>query len=137
MLSRSIAITRSSIARATLSAQQHCHRSFSVSAAANAKKQFIVIARDYQDEEAQNRRMEVRPKHLEGARALKKSGTLQLGGALLSDHSESGKMIGSIMIFSAESEAEVAEIVEKDQYVTGKVWEHYQILPFRQAVIDP
>ncbi|KAG0265456.1 hypothetical protein BG011_004676 [Mortierella polycephala] len=137
MLFRSIASTRSSIARATLPTQQYCRRSISVSAAANAKKQFVVIARDYQDEEAHNRRMEVRPKHMVDARALKKSGTLQLGGALLSDHSESGKMIGSIMIFSAESEAEVAEIIEKDQYVTGKVWEHFQILPFRQAAIDP
>ncbi|KAF9921569.1 hypothetical protein FBU30_008373 [Linnemannia zychae] len=110
------------------------HRAISVSATANAgKNQFIVIARDFQDPEALNRRLEVRPKHLVDARALKKSGELQLGGALLTDHSPSGKMIGSVMIFQAENADEVRQLVEKDYYVTGKVWEHYQILPFRSA----
>ncbi|KAG0289863.1 hypothetical protein BGZ96_006648 [Linnemannia gamsii] len=67
------------------------------------------------------------------AKALKKSGLLQIGGALLTDHSTSGKMIGSVMIFHAENAEEVRQLVEKDYYVTGKVWEHYQILPFRSA----
>ncbi|KAF9898671.1 hypothetical protein BX616_003737 [Lobosporangium transversale] len=99
----------------------------------NNKKQFFVIARDYQDPEAFNRRLSVRPTHLVGATSLKKTGALQLGGALLSDHSESAKMIGSIMVFNADSEKEVEEILKKDPYVTEKVWEHYQIIPFRQA----
>ncbi|KAG0060619.1 hypothetical protein BGZ90_003958, partial [Linnemannia elongata] len=79
------------------------------------------------------RRLDVRPKHLVEAKELKKSGKLQIGGALLTDHSASGKMIGSIMIFSADNAEEVRQLVEKDYYVTGKVWEHYQILPFRSA----
>ncbi|KAF9175201.1 hypothetical protein BGX21_008473 [Mortierella sp. AD011] len=108
-------------------------RAFSTSAASLAQKQFIVVARDYTDPDALNRRLNVRSKHLVGAAELKKAGALHLGGALLTDHSESGKMIGSVMIFNAESEREVAEIIERDEYVTGKVWEHYQILPFRQA----
>ncbi|KAG0010773.1 hypothetical protein BGZ81_002562 [Podila clonocystis] len=107
------------------------HRAFSAAAAQN--HQFIVIARDYKDAEALNRRLSVRPKHLEGASALKKSGKLQLGGALLTDHTEKGKMIGSIMIFEAESQEEVVKIIEKDEYVTGKVWENYQVIPFRGA----
>ncbi|KAF9950975.1 hypothetical protein BGZ72_007455 [Mortierella alpina] len=132
---RSILTSSSPLARVAPSTRV-VHRAFSASAASNAKKQFIVIARDYQDPEAQNRRIAVRPKHLEGAKVLKKSGALQLGGALLSDHSETGKMIGSIMIFSAESEEEVKNTIEKDLYVTGKVWEHWQIMPFRQAPIE-
>ncbi|KAF9122800.1 hypothetical protein BG015_005469 [Linnemannia schmuckeri] len=112
----------------------HHHRSLSVSATANAaKNQFIVIARDFTDPEAFTRRLNVRPKHLVDAKELKKSGKLQIGGALLTDHSESGKMIGSIMIFQAEDAEEVRQLVEKDYYVTDKVWEHYQILPFRSA----
>ncbi|KAF9988698.1 hypothetical protein BGZ75_008803 [Mortierella antarctica] len=109
---RSILHSSSPLARAAPSTRV-VHRAFSASAASNAKKQFIVIARDYQDPEAQNRRTAVRPKHLEGAKVLKKSGALQLGGALLSDHSESGKMIGSVMIFSADSEEEVKNTIEK------------------------
>ncbi|KAF9085737.1 hypothetical protein BGX23_009414 [Mortierella sp. AD031] len=112
----------------------HHHRALSVSATANeAKNQFIVIARDYQDPEALARRLDVRPKHMVDARALKKSGKLQIGGALLTDHTDTGKMIGSIMIFQADSADEVRQLVEKDYYVTAKVWEHYQILPFRSA----
>ncbi|KAG0362498.1 hypothetical protein BGZ54_008594 [Gamsiella multidivaricata] len=103
----------------------------------NAKKQFILIARDYQDPDAPNRRATVRPKHLVGAKELKKSGMLQLGGALLTNHSESGQMIGSVMIFNADSEEEVIKAVERDLYVTEKVWEHYQIMPFRQAAFEP
>ncbi|KAF8974825.1 hypothetical protein BGZ46_009701 [Entomortierella lignicola] len=89
-------------------------RAFSTSvASSSAKKQFVVIARDYTDPEASARRLEVRPRHLKGASELKKSGTLHFGGALLTDHSETGKMVGSIMIFNAESEQEVVQIIEK------------------------
>ncbi|KAF9585145.1 hypothetical protein BGW38_003718 [Lunasporangiospora selenospora] len=128
------------------------HRAFSASAAALAKKQFVVIAYDYTDAEAPARRQSVRPKHLEGARELKKSGALQLGGAFLSDHSDQAKMVGSIMIFNAESKEEVEKMVKRqvlllllllllsfllvDLYVTGKVWEKYDIIPFRQATIE-
>ncbi|KAH7052522.1 hypothetical protein BKA57DRAFT_421699 [Linnemannia elongata] len=119
---------------ATLPARIHQHRALSVSATVNgAKNQFIVIARDFTDPEALTRRLDVRPKHLVEAKELKKSGKLQIGGALLTDHSASGKMIGSIMIFSTDNAEEVRQLVEKDYYVTGKVWEHYQILPFRSA----
>ncbi|KAG0041427.1 hypothetical protein BGZ83_001826 [Gryganskiella cystojenkinii] len=112
---------------------QQSTRALSVSAALNEKKQFIVIAHDYTDADALKRRLSVRETHLVGARALKKDGTLQLGGALLTDHTESGKMIGSIMIFNAENIQEVKDLVEKDQYVKGKVWGKYDIYPFRQA----
>ncbi|KAG0287993.1 hypothetical protein BGZ97_006933, partial [Linnemannia gamsii] len=59
------------------------------------------------------RRLDVRPKHLVEAKALKKSGQLQIGGALLTDHSDSGKMIGSIMIMKGENAEEVRQIIEK------------------------
>lgn len=84
-----------------------------IKAALSEKKQFIVIAHDHTDADALKRRLTVRETHLAAARAMKKDGTLQLGGALLTDHSESGKMIGSIMIFSAENIQEVKELVEK------------------------
>ncbi|KAK3834686.1 MAG: hypothetical protein JOS17DRAFT_737440 [Linnemannia elongata] len=110
------------------------HRALSVSATANAaNNQFIVIARDFTDPEAINRRLEARSKHLVEARALKKSGHIQSGGALFSDHSASGKMIGSVIIFQADNAEEVRQLVEKDYYVSGKVWEHYEIIPFRPA----
>ncbi|KAF9977496.1 hypothetical protein BGZ73_005883 [Actinomortierella ambigua] len=92
-------------------------RNFSVSAAAAsataAKKQFLVVAWDYTDADAVKRRLDVRPAHLKDAQALKASKTLQAGGAILTDHTENGKMKGSIMIFNADSEDEVRKLVEK------------------------
>ncbi|KAF9906913.1 hypothetical protein EC991_011476 [Linnemannia zychae] len=113
----------------------HTHyRTLSVPATTNAvKNQFLVIARDYQDPEALTRRLDVRPKHLVGVRALHKTGTLQSGGALLTDHSETGRMVGSVMIFQADTVEEVRQLIENDHYYSGKVWEEYQILPFRSA----
>ncbi|KAG0281958.1 hypothetical protein BGZ95_000023 [Linnemannia exigua] len=123
----------SSIRLAALSTRTH-HRALSVTATANAaKNQFIVIARDYQDPEALTRRLDVRPKHLVSVRDLHKSGALQSGGALLTAHSETGKMIGSILVFQADTAEEVRQLIEKDHYRTGKVWEEYEILPFRSA----
>ncbi|KAF9430667.1 hypothetical protein BGZ94_005097 [Podila epigama] len=130
MLFQSIA-TRVNTTLAFNATSNIARRTFSVAAA--RQHQFFVIARDYKDADAINRRQSVRPKHLEGAKALRESGHLQLGGALLTDHTENGKMIGSIMVFEAESQEEVVKILEKDEYVTGKVWENYQVIPFRAA----
>ncbi len=63
--------------------------------------QYIVTGYDHTDEGALDRRMSVRPHHLDGAKALKESGNYVLGGALLNDE---GKMIGSVMVLQFESE---------------------------------
>ncbi|KAF9120652.1 hypothetical protein BG015_006030, partial [Linnemannia schmuckeri] len=98
---------------ASLPARIHQHRALSVSATANAaKNQFIVIARDFTDPEAINRRLAIRSKHLVEARALRKSGQIQSAGALFTDHSASGKMIGSVIFFQAETAEEVRQLVE-------------------------
>ena len=40
-------------------------------------------------------------------------------------------MIGSCMIWEAESEEEVRQKLQNDPYVEGKVWEDWDILPFK------
>ncbi|KAG0059510.1 hypothetical protein BGZ89_000353 [Linnemannia elongata] len=82
-------------------------------------------------------------------RALKKSGYIQCAGALFTDHSASGKMIGSAVFFQAENAEELLRIaiggrrgaeedtvssdLDRDYDVVGNVWEHYEILLFRSA----
>jgi uncharacterized protein YciI len=78
-----------------------------------AKQQFILIARDFKDPEAITRRLDTRTKHLAEARELKKSGQIHYAGALFSDHSDSGKMVGSVIVFQAENAEEVRKIVER------------------------
>ncbi|KAI9226394.1 MAG: hypothetical protein DHS80DRAFT_25266 [Piptocephalis tieghemiana] len=106
----------------------------------SAKQQFILIARDYKDPEVMDRRLSVRADHLARAQELKKTGQILMGGAILSpssgleSSSTPGKMIGSIMIMEAKDEAEVRRLLRDDPYVTGKVWETMEILPFKVAL---
>ena len=92
--------------------------------------QYLVVALDGKDEEAPARRAKVRPEHLVGARALKERGAVIIGGALLND---AGGMIGSGMIFEAESEEAVREMLAADVYSRAGVWREFQIWPFRQG----
>jgi len=91
---------------------------------------YVVHAYDFTDDQALERRMAVRPTHLEGARRLKGAGKFILGGALLS---EEGKMIGSMMLLDFESEADLEAWRRDEPYITGRVWEHVDVRPFRQA----
>lgn len=40
-------------------------------------------------------------------------------------------MKGSMIIFEAESEEQVRESLAKDPYVADKVWEKWEIYPYR------
>ena len=82
--------------------------------------QYLVTAYDHTDEGALKRRMDVRPHHLDGAKALKANGNYVIGGAMLS---EEGKMMGSIMILQFEDEEQLEAWKQSEIYITGKVWE--------------
>jgi uncharacterized protein YciI len=66
-----------------------------------AVKQYLIIAQDGRDDDALNRRKEVRPLHLAGAKKLKENGNFVIGGAMLDDENN---MRGSIMIVQFETE---------------------------------
>ena len=93
-------------------------------------KQYLVTAYDYTDADAFQRRMNVRPHHLDGARELKANGNYVIGGAMLNDE---GKMIGSVMILQFEAEEELQLWQQNEFYITQKIWESYDIKPFRVA----
>jgi uncharacterized protein YciI len=95
-------------------------------------KQYLVTGYDFKDEAALERRMRVRPDHLNGVKALKEGGNYVIGGAMLS---ESGKMIGSTMILQFETEAALNAWKENEVYITGKIWETVDIQPFKVAEV--
>ena len=41
-------------------------------------------------------------------------------------------MVGSAMICQAESEEELRQKISQDPYVVGKVWESWDIYPYRK-----
>lgn len=94
--------------------------------------QYIVTGYDYTDEGALQRRMDVRPHHLDGIKAMKAKGNYLIGGALLN---EEEKMIGSVMILQFESDEELAAWQQGEIYISQKVWETVDIKPFRVAQV--
>jgi uncharacterized protein YciI len=95
-------------------------------------KQYLVTGYDFKDDAALERRMSVRPDHLNGVKALKAAGNYVIGGAILS---EEGKMIGSTMIVQFESEEAFNSWKNNEVYITGKVWETVDVQPFKVAEV--
>ncbi len=91
---------------------------------------FLVQAFDDSDENALERRMAAREAHLEAARKSKADGRLITAGAILD---ESGRMIGSVLIFDLNSPGEVEELLNADPYTKQGVWVRWSITPIRLA----
>jgi uncharacterized protein YciI len=95
-------------------------------------KQYVVTAYDFTDAEAQQRRMDVRPHHLDKVRELKENGNYIAGGAILNADE---KMIGSVMMVQFESDEQMESWKNNDPYVSGRVWETVDVKPFKQAEV--
>jgi uncharacterized protein YciI len=95
-------------------------------------KQYLITGYDYTDAGALERRMNIRPRHLEGLKSLKQNQNYVIGGAMLNDE---GKMTGSVMIMQFETEQELEAWQESEPYITQKIWETYDIKPFKVATV--
>lgn len=93
-------------------------------------KQYVIIARDGNDPDALQRRMEARPNHLAGAAALKANNQYVMGGAFLN---EAGQMEGSVMIVQFETEADFNHWYSNEPYIISGVWKTIEVKPFRVA----
>lgn len=93
-------------------------------------KQYLITGYDYTDAGALQRRMNIRPHHLDGVKALKQSGNYILGGAILN---EEGNMIGSVLILQFETEEELEAWKKNEPYITQKIWESVDVKPYRVA----
>lgn len=95
--------------------------------------QFLLIAFDGNDPEAIERRMKVRPDHLEKIAVLKKMGEFLLGGAILNEH---GQMIGSMIVYEFPNREALDQQLKKEPYIIGNVWQKIEIYPYRLANIE-
>jgi uncharacterized protein YciI len=91
---------------------------------------FILTAFDGTDPGAPERRMKIRPEHLEKISLIKKEGKYLFGGAILND---SGIMIGSVIIYDVPDRAALDRILENEPYIYNHIWEKIEIRPFRPA----
>ncbi|MFD2569189.1 YciI family protein [Spirosoma soli] len=92
--------------------------------------QYVIHAYDHTDTNALDRRMAVRPSHLDYVRQLKEKGQFLLGGALLN---ADGNMIGSMLILDLETEDQLNDYLETDPYIVEGVWDKIDVKPFRRA----
>jgi uncharacterized protein YciI len=88
---------------------------------------YILRALDYSDEGALERRTKVREDHFNYLNPKVDAGLAICGGAVLD---ESGKMIGSTIVFNCSRE-ELDKYLESEPYVTGKVWEKLEINEYK------
>lgn len=95
--------------------------------------QFLLVAFDGTDPAAPDRRMNVRPEHLEKITVLKKKGNFLLGGAILDDNE---KMIGSMIVYEFPNRTALDESLKNEPYIINGVWQKIEIRPYRLASID-
>lgn len=91
--------------------------------------QFAIRA--YDGENMLEKRMEVRPRHLENM--AKVNGKVLCAGGLLD---ENGKMKGSLLIMDFDSRALLDEYLNSEPYITEKVWEKVVVEPMNVVILD-
>ena len=80
---------------------------------------YVVIAHDHDDEAARQRRIEVRPEHMERCERSVAAGTLVFAVALLDDDE---RMIGSAMVVDLPSRADVERWLDDEPYKVHGIW---------------
>jgi len=91
--------------------------------------QFIVNAYDGKDMLA--KRMEVRPRHLEGMAKLGKH-VICAGGLL----DEEGKMKGSALVMEFDNRAQLDDYLAHEPYVVEHVWERVEVERMNVVILN-
>ena len=90
---------------------------------------FIITAHD--GENVLDKRMAVRPRHLEGMAKLGKH--IVLAGGLLDD---AGKMKGSVLILDLEDRAALDDYLKNEPYVVEHVWEKIEVETVNVVIVN-
>jgi uncharacterized protein YciI len=86
--------------------------------------QFLIIGRDGKDDKAKERRLAARQAHIDLGEQLRRSGNMWYGAALWDNDND---MIGSMLLMDFPSREELNQWLEREPYVTGKVWEKIEV----------
>jgi len=87
---------------------------------------FLVIAKDGNDDEAQERRTAARADHIKYSDFAVETGEQVIGAALLDQHEN---MRGSAMIVEFENVEKLQEWLKHEPYMTGNVWKDIDVIP--------
>ena len=95
--------------------------------------QFLVIAYDGKDEGALERRMSVRPKHLENMTKVKETGSVVCAGGI---KDSDGRPIGSAMIMEFADRAAFDEYLKNEPYVSEGVWKRIEVETMNVVLVN-
>ena len=90
--------------------------------------QFVVNAHDGKN--MLEKRMEVRPRHLENM-TRNKEHVISAGGIL----DEAGKPIGSVLVLDFESRDQLDAYLAGEPYIIEKVWEDVKVEPLNVVIV--
>jgi uncharacterized protein YciI len=90
--------------------------------------QFLLVARDGEDDDALARRLNARDAHIALGDQMVAEGRMLYGGAILDD---ADKMIGSVLVLDFPSRDAFDEWLKIEPYMLGNVWRRVDVQPFR------
>lgn len=91
--------------------------------------QFVIKA--YDGENMLDKRMEVRPEHLENLKTVE--GKILCGGGLLD---EEGKMKGSVLVVDFADSSKLDAYLESEPYIRHGVWQKVEVERMNVVVVD-
>lgn len=94
--------------------------------------QYLVIAHDSTEPDAEARRLAVRPDHLAAAHQTIASGNMLIGGAILD---ESQRMVGSMTVVDFPTQQAFDDWLRNVPYMKAGIWKQVEVRPFHLAVI--
>lgn len=91
--------------------------------------QYLIKA--YDGNNAQEKRLTVRPKHLENIAKVMEH-VICAGGLL----DENGKMVGSVLVMEFADRLQLDAYLHSEPYLTENVWEKVDIDPMNVVILD-
>jgi len=95
--------------------------------------QFIINAYDATDDQALERRMAIRPEHLENIKKVKEKGSVICAGGLTSTE---GKVIGSFLVMEFDTKELFDEYLESEPYIKHGVWEKVKVETCNVVIVN-
>ena len=89
------------------------------------------IIKSYDGENMLERRLAVRPRHLENM--AKAPGKVICAGGLLDD---AGKMKGSVLIMDFESKELLRQYLDSEPYIKEQVWGNVEVEPINVVIVN-
>lgn len=89
------------------------------------------IIRAYDGEGMLQKRMEVRPRHLENMAQVK--GKVICAGGLLD---EEGRMKGSVLVMEFDCDADLEQYLSTEPYIAEHVWDKVKVEPMNVVIVN-